>query len=444
MPLRSIFVVILMVIGVYYALQAPFYALLVYLAYAYFRPEYWLWINVVPPNFSFITAAYVVLFSLLSGQRFVMNNRIALIFAFLVHSFISTLLSNYFTYGWVYWMDFFKSTIMTYFIIILVTDFTKFRLVLLIMALFIGVEGAKQGWVYLLTAPGSAVNLNGQAILGDNNGTALGMLMLVPVIALLAQTTQHRWSRYGFWFLLIGVLYRSLSTHSRGGFLACMALGGTYLLRSRQRWRVLLGIAVVVALVLPALPEKFWDRMHTIQTYDDEETKDSSIQGRLHFWSVAVDMANAHPLLGIGYNCYNAAYNTYDFSQGKYRQNRAVHSSYFGVLAELGYVGATLYGLIILSALQSCRRVHKLAGKHPTLLALSQSATALETSFVVFLVGGAFLSYQYKELVWHFIVFTIVLEEIAKRYVLAAEGAEGELADVAVIGAAVSTMDERA
>jgi probable O-glycosylation ligase (exosortase A-associated) len=433
--LRSIFVMVLSVVGLYYALQAPFYALLVYLAYAYFRPEQWLWNNMIPPYFSFVLGSYVILSSLFSGQRFIMNKRIALIGTLVVHSFLSILFSHYFAYGWIAWTNFFRSILITYCVIILVTDFSELRFIFLILALFLGVEAAKQGWVYLITSPGYA-NPNPIYFLGDNNGVAVGMLMLVPVIALLAQTTQRRWARFGFWVLLIGVLYRALSTYSRGGFLACLAMGVAYGLRSRQKLRALFGMAIVVGIVLLALPEQYWGRMGTITLNDEEQ--DGSTSGRIHFWKVAVAMGKANPILGIGHNCYNAAYDTYDFLQGRYGRNRSVHSSFFGVLAEWGYVGAVLYGLVIFSALRSCRRVYKLTAKHPMLLHLSQSAAALETGLVVFIVGGSFLPFQYNEMLWHYVGFTMALEGLTTQYVAASERTEGQMSDVAVIEASVS------
>jgi probable O-glycosylation ligase (exosortase A-associated) len=435
--LRSIFVLVLSVVGLYYALQEPFYALLVYLAYAYFRPEQWLWTNIIPPYFSFALGAYVILTSLFSGQRLIINKRIALIGILVVHSFLSILFSEYFAYGWIAWTNFFRSILITYCVIVLVTDFSKLRVVFLILVLFLGVEAAKQGWVYLITSPGHA-NTNGIPFLGDNNCVAVGMLMLVPVIALLAQTTQRRGARFGFWVLLIGVLYRALSTYSRGGFLACLVMGVTYGLRSRQKLRALFGMAIVVGIVLWALPEQYWGRMGTITLNENEEEQDRSAGGRIHFWKVAVAMGKANPVLGIGHNCYNAAYDTYDFLQGRYGRDRSVHSSFFGVLAEWGYVGAVLYGLVIFSALRSCRRVYKLTAQHPTLLHLSQSAAALETGLVVFIVGGSFLPFQYNEMVWHYIGFTIVLEGLATQYVAASEHPEGQMSDVAVIDASVS------
>ena len=435
--LRSIFVLGLIVVGFYYALQTPFYALLVYLAYAYFRPEQWLWNNIIPSYFSFVLGTYVILASLFSGQRFILNKRIILIGVLVIHSFLSILFSNYFAYGWIAWTNFFRSMLMTYCVIVLVTDFSKLRFVFLILALFLGVEAAKQGWVYLITSPGHE-NPNRIPFLGDNNGVAVGMLMLVPVIALLAQTTQRRWARFGFWALLIGVLYRALSTYSRGGFLACLAMGVAYGLRSRQKLRALFGMAIVVGIVLWALPEQYWGRMGTITLNENEEGQERSASGRLHFWKVAVAMGKANPVLGIGHNCYIAAYDAYDFLRGRYGRNRSVHSSFFGVLAEWGYVGSVLYVLIVFSALRSCRRIYKLTAKYPTLLHLSQSAAALETGLVVFIVGGSFLPFQYNEMVWHYIGFIMVLERLTTQYVVASEHTEDQMSDVAVIGTSVS------
>lgn len=434
MPLRSLFILVLMVIGVYYSLQAPFYALLVYLANAYLRPEKWLWINVVPSWFSFMFGVYVFLISLLSPRRLLLSKRLIPIYLFVLQTFLSVFFSAYFTAGWWPWLSFFKAVLVTYCIVMLVTDFTKFRLTLLILTLFLGVEGSKQGWVYLLTMPG-ALNENDVPFLGDNNGVAVGMLMLVPVIAFLGQTAQQKWVRFGFWFLLIGVIFRALSTYSRGGFLACLALGGTYWWRSRHKVRVLAAIAVVVSIVYPALSEQYWTRMDTI-TVDEGDT-DSSARGRFHFWRVGIAMANTNPFLGVGSNCYIPAYNYYDFSQGRYGRNRAVHSSYFGVLGELGYVGAALYGYILLSAFRSCHRVHRLAAQQPQLMAFSQGATALETSLVVFAVGGAFLSFQYQEMFWHYIGFTIVLEELATQYALTATSPESTQDDATLLRTAV-------
>ena len=72
-----------------------------------------------------------------------------------------------------------KIIAITYILVIVTTDLERFRLVIAVMVLSLGLEQGKQGWFYLLTSPGGS-NSNPVAFLGDNNGTAVGMLMLVP------------------------------------------------------------------------------------------------------------------------------------------------------------------------------------------------------------------------------------------------------------------------
>src|SRR5262249_54283880 len=150
------------------------------------------------------------------------------------------------------------------------------------------------GWLQLLTNPG-AKNFNPVAILGDENETAVGLLMLVPLLAALATTAKRPWERWLHRFLTVGLIYRAISTYSRGGMLALLALGGAYLIRSRHRVRTLMALAVLACVLVPILPAEFWGRMSTITVSADQRNEIS--EGRLYFWQVAASMAAAHPLL---------------------------------------------------------------------------------------------------------------------------------------------------
>ena len=412
--LRLLFVLTILIIGLYAALRNPFYAVLLYIWNAYFRPEDWVWIDFIRNlNLSYIIGCYLVGVTLLFEKRIVINARIGLIVLFLAHTFLCALLSEHFDYSWLYWLEFLKIITITYMMILHIDDFVKFRLILLTIALSLGLEASKQGWFYLLTSPGSP-NSNPIAFLGDNNSVAVGMLMLVPIIALLAQTTPKRWACLFYWTILIGVLYRALSTYSRGGFLACIAIGSAYIIYSQKKFRAFFAMIIIMVIVLPLLPDVFWNRINTIQTYEEE--KETSALGRLHFWQVALEMARAHPFLGVGYNSYNLSYDDYDFSQGNYGRQRAPHNSLFAVLAELGYPGLVLYMLIILSAFMACFKVRRVTATASLPLHFSQSAAALSTSLLAFLVGGFFLTLQYQEMVWHLFGLTIVLAKLTERH----------------------------
>jgi probable O-glycosylation ligase (exosortase A-associated) len=422
--LRTLFVVGIILVGTAYSWRSPFYALLFYLWVAYFRPEYWLWTDFVSTiNLSLIVGVFVVLSTLISGQKFRVGAGVSLMFLFLGQSLLSTFQSPNFEYAFPYWQDFAKSTVISYLITVHVNDERRFRLTLLVIALSLGAEGAKQGWVQLLLNPGGP-NLNDVAILGDNNGAALGMLMLVPVFGALGSTTTAKPLRFLCRVFGIGVLYRAIVTYSRGGFLACGALGVHFMARSKHRIAAALTIALLLVTILPVLPEFFWYRLGTIQTAtENPEGADESTQGRWHFWRVARLMAEDRPLIGVGHNSFNAAYDRYDPTNGEFGRGRSVHSSWFGVMAELGYPGLMLFVLLIGIAFRSCWRARKLSRRRPELEHLGLYAKALEAGFVVFAVGGTFVIFQYNEMLWHWFALSIALDQLvsAKEAALTTE-----------------------
>lgn len=415
---RTIIVLCFVFIGSWYSLYGPYYALLFYVWNAYFRPENWLWNNFLAGlNLSFVIGVYLIFSTLLSGKKLIFNGHIFLISIFLVQTFVSSLYSSFFDYSFPYWVEFFKVITVGYLMVVLIDDFSKLRKLLLVIALSLGFEGAKQGWYYLAVSPGWS-NPNPLPFLGDNNGVALGMLMVVPLIILLAQTTSHRWARFFYVFLLIGVVYRALSTYSRGGFLTCVVLAIMYCFQANRRMRAFLAVSSLVLLIIPILPDSFWDRMRTIETYQEDE--DASALGRLHYWQVAILMAENHPILGVGFNAYNPSYDGYDFSKGQYGYQRSVHSSFFGVLAELGYPGLIFYVMILLMALHSCTTISKYSSSKLTslpseILHFKLTASAVRIGLTAFLVGGSFLPFQYQEMLWHYIFITLVLKNIALR-----------------------------
>jgi putative inorganic carbon (HCO3(-)) transporter len=116
----------------------------------------------------------------------------------------------------------------------------------------------------------------------------------------------------------------------------------------------------------------------------------------------------------VGVGAFPFLYNRYDLeTAGKYGTNRAVHSAWFGVLAELGYPGLLLFLVIIASSLLACRRVRLSAKRGEVPEQLGAYAIALETALVAFIVGGSFVSFHYCEMLWHFFALTVALERAA-------------------------------
>jgi len=409
--LRLIFVILIIIGGAYFAAQSAFYGLLFYLWNAYFRPDDWTYGAFIRSlRLSWIIGAYVALRTMGSLPNPKINVRTALIWLFFAQAIVGSFTSENPDWSFSFLENFGKVLLITYLMVVLINDRREFRLVFLVIAMSLGFETAKQGWANLWFSPG-AKNDNPIIFLGDNNGVALGTMMLVPILGALAQTSRLWQERYVHRFFAVGVFLRGISTYSRGGFLGAAALSTIMVLRAEKKIRAIITIAAVGLFVWSIMPQTFWDRMNTIQVEDEQERDDSSA-GRLYFWQVGQEMARAKPLTGVGLNGYNKSYQTYDYDH-RYEGERAAHSIWFGVLGDLGYPGLILFVANIVMAFWSCWSVVRLARARPALRDLKLFANALTSSLVVYGVTGSFLSQQYSEMAWHIFGLSTALHLVA-------------------------------
>ena len=169
---------------------------------------------------------------------------------FFFQSFIGTITSEWPDMSWPALDVFSRVMIFTYLIVVLVTDRGRFRLVLLVMSMSLGFDMAKQGWGDLWFSPGRK-NDNPVAFLGDNNGVAMGLLMLFPLTNALAHTSTQNLGKVHAPILRDRLFCRAISTYSRGGFLGAGALSVLTIIRSEKKIRATIGTVVLVPGVWP-------------------------------------------------------------------------------------------------------------------------------------------------------------------------------------------------
>jgi putative inorganic carbon (HCO3(-)) transporter len=427
--LRTTFVLLIIAMGMPTALRDAFGALLLYIFVAYFRPDYWVWNAdfVQSLNLSLLSGIYLLGRSLVSGTRLRFDLRSTLLFLLVALSLMSTLTSTRDDYAFPFWTNFAKTIIVSYLISVLVTNLVQFRTVVLVMCYSLCFEAAHQGWFGLILNPGGH-NDNRMIMLGDNNAVAVGMMMMVPLFIALARTSEHWWEKWLHYFMMVGVAYRGISTYSRGGFLAAATVTLIYVSRSDRKLRSAVAAVVVAGALLSVLPEDFWIRMSTIPTSQEmveevaegNEEADVSLRGRLHFWRVAIDMAVANPMFGVGLNAYSRLYNQYDFSGGLYGGRRSVHSIWFGILSELGIPSFLLFLMMLALAVGACGGIARQSRKGELPRDFYYFAVAVQTGFAALIVGATFLPFQYTEILWHFVGLSMALRAVAMEGATAA------------------------
>jgi putative inorganic carbon (HCO3(-)) transporter len=258
----------------------------------------------------------------------------------------------------------------------------------------------------------------------DNNGYALGTVMIMPLLIGTAQNIRvlvpegmlRTWTQRAFYAAVPLCMFAVVGTYSRGGFLALLAAALVFLLLQRRRFTalaVVAAIALVLVAVVP-IPQSYLDRIETIQTY--KEVGEDSALSRPHFWRVATRMGMSNTF-GVGLRQYEAAYDKYDFLFGRFGRQRAVHSAHFQVFAELGFLGAAVWLAMFGYAFFACLRVRarsRLAHLQPDdAHVLFTLANALLTSMTGFVVGGAFLALALNDLTWLTFAMVAALDRLS-------------------------------
>lgn len=202
------------------------------------------------------------------------------------------------------------------------------------LAVILGAMGIHKG----LTAPpselveGNRVGLG--SLFGDPNDYAQ-MLLTCGVAYLLNMvlSAPKKFQKVFFVVCLLIVLGGVFFARSRGGFLG-FAGASMMVMKSRVSTKVLVvggGTMGVLGMIFMKLAERA-----TAKAADGGI--DESAQGRLDAWKAAVRMFLKNPLFGVGYECYPFNYLAYVSNPVDWKP-KAVHSSWFKVIAELGMSG---------------------------------------------------------------------------------------------------------
>ncbi len=137
---------------------------------------------------------------------------------------------------------------------------------------------------------GSAHSVMGPegSFIGDRNSIGLALIMTVPLLYYM----QLQMTRVVLRNALLGgialTLIAIVGTQSRGALVGIVAMLFFYLLKSRKKFAAILAVIPLAAVMYTVMPEEYFQRMETIQTWEEDE----SASERVRAWGNAIDLAN--------------------------------------------------------------------------------------------------------------------------------------------------------
>jgi len=268
----------------------------------------------------------------------------------------------------------------------------------------LAVLGAKGGLFTVLTGGSYRVWGPEGSFIEGNNEMALALVTIIPFVHFLQLQLKHGWQRH----LMSGVMFfcaaAALGSHSRGALLALIAMLAMFWWRSSKKGSM--GILIVVAMLalLPMMPEEWWSRMESIETYEE----DASANQRINAWTVAIGVANENLLgagMGYAYQEFFSQYGVYD------NQPRAAHSIYFQILGNHGYVGLIIFSILWISTYFSGDWLRQHTKKIPEAKWVGDLGAMIQVGLVGYLVGGAFLSLAYFDLPYNMMLIAVLTKK---------------------------------
>jgi putative inorganic carbon (hco3(-)) transporter len=308
-----------------------------------------------------------------------------------------------------------KTMLLVYAILALINTKTRIHALALILGLSLA-YWAVRGGLFMVAIGGTTSRVWGPAgsMISDNNHLAAAMLMVFPLINYLRLHSENRYLRIGLAAALALTLLAVLGTYSRGAFVGLAAILPLFWWRSKKKALSLIVLSGLAIGALAAMPDKFFDRMSTIKTAE----QDGSFASRLDAWQTAINIAAQRPLTGVGFRAYEIRDVYVRFNPGTPRtaHGLAMHSIYFQVLADQGYPGLLLFLAIGFFSWRNARYVVRAARGRPELAWASDLASMITISLVAYFVAGAALSLAYYDFYYCLVAILVVLrEEVARQ-----------------------------
>lgn len=272
-----------------------------------------------------------------------------------------------------------------------VNTMARFQAIIWVLVISMGFYGVKGGLFTIASGGSARVYGPASTIIGDNNQLALALVMCLPLMYYLYQTSANRYIRLGLGISIPVQVICVLGSYSRGGVIALLVMAGYFWSRTKRKVLYLGILVTVIAVGATLMPPAFYERMSSLNNV----SADDSFMGRVSSWKLAYAYATDHFPFGFGF----AGGQTYAVSH-LYRPGEpilAAHSLYFEVLGDNGFIGLFLYLGICAWSIYNLRVVRRLSKDVPSLTWAFNLATMIEVGLVAFYVGGAALSMAYYD-----------------------------------------------
>jgi len=394
------YVVLIFLAGcIYAALKKPWLGVLSLAIFSYLNPHAYAW------GFVRSLPVYYILFLVVAFRTFTAKDKDSIpkdwritVFILLWIYFAITSTQAYFPD--IAWQRFwFITKIYLPFFFTLVLINTRFKLYCLVVtiAASIGIVAVKGGLFAILHGFSARVYGPPATQFEENNAFAVAMLICIPLLLIWQRETRNSLFKKGI-LLAIPIIYAaSLCSWSRGALITMTVLTLMLILNSKHKLLAIPLVLVGAFFVKDYLPQEWFGRMHTLETYQE----DSSAMSRIQAWTDGWNHTLEHPFVGAGFDGWREV------------TQRDWHSSYVEMFSEHGFIAFGLWLSLIVGTLISMTTLPKKTFHVEGMEWVANYCFMLRASLICYMVGTAFLGLSYWDLLYHLIFIAVLVKKIA-------------------------------
>lgn len=278
-----------------------------------------------------------------------------------------------------------------------------------VMAMSIAFFGIKGGVFTAATAGSYRVWGPAGSFVEGNNEIALALLMVVPLMRFLQLQVEKRWLKRALTVAMVLCALSIVGSWSRGALVGGAAMVLFFWMKSRHKIRFGIPLMLTAVLAVGFMPQGWTDRMHTIGSYQDDE----SALGRINAWWFAFHLANDHPIVGGGFHVFDE--NLFKIYAPDPTRVHDAHSIYFQMLGEQGYVGLLLFLTLWCLTLRNAAWVTRNARGDPKLQWAVDLVSMTQVGLIGYWTGGAFLGLSYFDLPYQMMAVIVMTRYVVAR-----------------------------
>jgi len=401
--MRDIFVTAVVFGVLPFIFKRPWIGIMLWCWLGYMNPHRQAWGFAYDMPFAFICAVVTITAFIFSKEKkeMVWTRETILLLMFIGWMLLTTFFAFYADLAWEQWNKVWRIQLMVFLTAMIIKERQHLHWMIWVIALSLGYYGVKGGIFTIVHGGQFRVQGPTGTFFAGNNEMALVLAMLVPLIRYLHLQATQLWVRWGLASAMVLSGIAAIGSQSRGGLLAMAAMGLFLWFKSRHKFVTAFYMVIAVAIMAAVMPQSWYDRMDTIKTYEE----DPSALGRINAWHTAFNVAKDR-ITGGGYEMFRAP--TFrQYAPEPFRVHD-VHSVYFEVLGEHGFIGLGMFLLLAVFAWLRANQVIRECKNDPERKWAADLAAMIQVSLVGYGAGGAFLGLAYFDLTYHLMIVLVL------------------------------------